>query len=174
MPAFSMQRIVNYLKRFVIACNAQSSTHNAATHTTMSKEPLTIRPVANGFIAFSRQAESYIAGTSSDEHTHVFTDPAALGKWVAEYYGASISVPKEEVEESEADTEYNPDGLTDEQVGRKYGWRLLTVSEHKARNCQPETQFWTACGKWSSTSDWQCNEEPLRTKLTPEELAKLP
>lgn len=145
----------------------------------MSKEPLHIRPVANGFIVTTRPEMGMMV---SDGGTHVFTDPASLGKWVAEYYtepkpvdlSGSMPVPAEEASECD-DPDHNPDHLTDEQIGRKDGWRLLRKSEVGHALDEKNMEYWDGEGWDKPVPDFSQASayDTYRTKLSPAELAKL-
>lgn len=62
---------------------------------------------------------------------------------------------------------WNPDNLTEDQVGVKDGWRLLTKEEHEANREVDETQFWDHTDWHPEVDSWYTGNEPLRTKKPP-------
>jgi hypothetical protein len=144
---------------------------------------LKIRQVANGFIAFECPS---CDGAMGNEH--VFTCPRALGDWVAKQYGwkspeqAQVQQALETALSTATivdDATHNPDELTNEQIGVKEGWRLITIDEFKNKNSakyRTHTQYWAGYGWRDPYPDNTRfgDSNTYRTKLSREELAKLP
>lgn len=88
-------------------------------------------------------------------------DESSAPCWIWKFYNYRIARPK--IAEG-----HNPDKLTEDQVGVKDGWRLLTDAEHAAVAQAPATEWW--CGKrWHEPGCvfWNTNERELRTKNPP-------
>lgn len=63
---------------------------------------------------------------------------------------------------------HNPDGLTEEQVGVKDGWRLLVEGELANRNTNPDIQMWMGLQYcWNKASQGVLLSSTYRTKQPP-------
>lgn len=58
----------------------------------------------------------------------------------------------------------NRSGLTEDEVGVKDGWRLLTEEEHLPRRQVESIQYRQRDGTWSHTDAWYTTYEDLRTQ----------
>ena len=119
-----------------------------------------------------------------------FQDTGKIGGWVKGQFLSSCGKPltiytheaimfRREVGPN--DFAQNPSNLTDEQVGVRDGWRLLTKAEVEARNsvpngikCTDQIQMWFLSSEtWSKGCDGNNPKYSYRTKLSPADLAAL-
>jgi hypothetical protein len=130
---------------------------------------INIRPVVNGWIV----SENTGNNTSFTGREHVFTTTESLGAFVAEFYGAEIRPLKDQplnTSDSPAFTDdpvHNPDGLSDDVIGVKDGWRLLRKSEIKDRLCSLGIEKWDQYSDpaWSGPREGSNTSFTYRTKL---------